>query len=230
MKRVLSLTSLFLLFLASLFAGDKAEFVNLGFSPKGDYFLFGQYGFSPEKVQSYADVYLVNVAKNRFVSGSVFSGEYKGRLEPGQSPDGALFSLLEFVIPVRKKYNIDFLRKGRPLYIRISDNEGPLDVLEFRDFETGASYTLKLIQSVDKGKGEKALSESSFYIDMVYTPRNGAAVPFVIGHPDFKRKGIVSYRIERVMTDPENKALIIIIAKIDMDLNVRYMVETLRVR
>ncbi|QEN09097.1 DUF2259 domain-containing protein [Oceanispirochaeta crateris] len=228
-KKLLTVTVMILLIMTEVYAGDKAEFVNMGFSPDGSYFLFGQYGFAAEKTQCYADIYLVDVRNNKFVPASVFSGEYTATLEPGQSPDGALFSLLETAIPARKKYNIDYLKKGRPLYIRISDTDESMDVLDFRDFETGSRFSMKLIQDAVKNEDGQAV-ESSFFIEMTFTGSGGVNVPFVIGHPDFKRKGIEEYRIERVLTDPSNKSIIIIVAKIDNDLNVRYMVETVRIR
>ena len=228
-NRVLISAALFFVVLTGVSAGDKAEFVNLGFSSNGNYFLFGQYGFDIEESENYADLYLVDVKNNKFVPTGVFSGEYKGTLEPGQTPDGALFSLLETAYTARKKYNIDYLKKGRPLYIRINDTEESVDVLDFRDFETGARYSMELLQDVKSDEDGNPL-ESSFHIEMTYTGSGGVEVPFVIGHPDFKRKGIGSYRIERVLTDPSNTSIIIIIAKTDRDLNVRYMVETVRIR
>lgn len=228
-KTILILTVLSLVMISTVSAGDKAEYVNLGFSPDGSYFFFGQYGFASDISQSYADLYFVDVSKNKFVPAGVFSGEYTGSIEPGQSPDGALFSLLETTVISRKKYNIDYLQKGRPLYIRISDSEESIDVLDFRDFETGSRFSMELVQEADLDDDGKA-ADSSFYIEMTFTGSGGVEVPFVIGHPDFKRKGIASYRIERILTDPANKSIIIIIAKIDNDLNIRYMVETVRIR
>ncbi len=228
-NRVLITAALFLITLTALSAGDKAEFINLGFSSDGSHFMFGQYGFDLEESENYADLYLVDVRKNKFVPAGVFSGEYKASLEPGQTPDGALFSLLETASPARKKYSIDYMKKGRPLYIRINDTDESLDVLDFRDFETGGRYSMELIQDV-KSDDEGNPLESSFHIEMSYTGSGGVEVPFVIGHPDYRRKGIGSYRIERVLTDPSNTSIIIIIAKTDSDLNVRYMVETVRIR
>jgi len=229
MKRLAVLIILISMLAMAAYAGDKAEFANLGFSPDGNYFLFGQYGFIPEKSTSYADLFMVDVKNNKFVPAGVFSGEYKGSLEPGQSPNGGLFSLLETAIPARKKYNIDYLKKGRPLYIRISDTEEAIGALDFRDFETGARYSMELIQNV-KSDDEGNAIESSFHIEMKYTGSGGLEVPFAIGHPDFLRKGIREYRIERILTDPQNKSIIIILSKIDNNLNVRYMVETVRIR
>ncbi len=228
-KTVLILAVLSLVMISTVSAGDKAEFVNLGFSPDGSHFFFGQHGFAADISKSYADLFMVDVARNKFVPAGVFSGEYVVKLEPGQSSDGALFSLLETAQSARKKYNIDYLLKGRPLYIRISDSDEDIDVLSFRDFETGSSFDMQLIQDADLDDEGTAVS-SSFYIEMKFTGSGGVEVPFTIGHPDFKRSDVASYRIERVLTDPTNKSIIIIVAKIDNELNVRYMVETVRIR
>lgn len=228
-KRLILLLILSFTLAATLSAGDKAEFVNLGFSPDGRYFLFGQYGFNEENSKSYAEIFLVDVEKNLFVNGGVYKGEYVSSLEPGQSTDGALFTLLESVVSAKNKYNIDYLKKGRPLYIRIEESEESMDSLDFRDFETGSHYLLDLNQDV-KSEKEGAAVSSSFFIDLSYTSSAGKEVPFSIGHPDYRRKDISGYRIERVITDPEGHSIVIVLAKIDKDLNVRYMVETLKIQ
>ncbi len=228
-NRLILLIVLSFIFVAGLFAGDKAELVNLGFSPDGRFFLFGQYGYDGENSKSYADIYLVDVEKNLFVPGGVFKGEYISSLEPGQSADGGLFTLLESVGSLRDKYNIDYLKKGRPLYIRIEESEESMETLDFRDFETGTHYKMNLSQDI-KSNEEGIPLDSSFYIDLSFTSSAGREVPFTIGHPDYRRKGIGEYRIERVITDPKGHSIVVIIAKIDTDLNVRYMVETLKIQ
>ena len=228
-KRLTIMIFLSFIATAALCAGDKAEFVNLGFSPDGRYFLFGQYGYMSEQSLSYADLYLVDVQKNIFVSGGVLKGEYTNSLEPGQSADGALYKLLESALTLKNRYGIDFLEKGRPLYIRIDESEESLDSLDFRDFETSSHYGMTLTKSIISD-GEGIPEKSSFHIDLDYTGNSGNTVSFKIGHPDFMRKGIGDYRIERVLTDPLGDSIVIILAKIDRDLNIRYMVETLKIR
>ncbi len=212
-----------------LSAGDKSEFVNLGFSPDGKFFLFGQYGYNSEKSISYADLYLVDVQKNIFVSGGVLKGEYTNYLEPGQSADGALYKLLESAMALKKRYGIDFLEKGRPLYIRIEETEESMDSLDFRDFETGSHYGMTLHKNILSDEDGTPV-KSSFYINLEYTGPSHSTVSFKIGHPDYMRTGIGDYRIERVLTDPLGDSIVVILAKMDVDLNIRYMVETVKIR
>ena len=54
-----------------LFAGDVANLVNLGFSPDGMTYAFGEYGITDQTYRSYAEIYIVDVAKNDFVKSGI---------------------------------------------------------------------------------------------------------------------------------------------------------------
>lgn len=212
-----------------IYAGDKAEFANLGFSPDGRYFMFGNYGYNPDDAHCYADIFLVDVPNNVFVPQGVFSGEYDNILSPGQSAIGALFSLMEDSSNKRNQYNIDFLNTGRPLYIRLDDNpdsdenmEQDMNLLEFKDFLTGNFYTVDLQQTIEE-------SSSRFYIDLNMRTANGIERDFRVGHPNYSRRGIVNYTINRIIINPDGSSLVIIIGKTDQSGNIRYMVETLQI-
>jgi len=209
-----------------LYAGDKAEFVNLGFSPRGDFFMFGNYGFNQERSKCYSDVFIVNVDDNVFVPGGVFQGEYDNILSPGQSSMGALFSLLEQSSKKRTEYNIDYLNTGRPLYIRLNDDpdssensEQEMNTLSFKDFLTGNNYMVTLNQTIEE-------SSSRFYIDLNLKTRDGLEKTLRIGHPNYSRKNIIKYTINRIIINPSNSSLVIIVAKTEANGNIRYMVET----
>ncbi|MBI9096853.1 MAG: DUF2259 domain-containing protein [Spirochaetaceae bacterium] len=229
MKRILVICSLIIISISHLFGGDTARFVNLGFSGDGSYFMFAQHGFSPETGTVYSDLFIVDVKRNIFTTGGVHHGEYETIIEPGQSSDGALFSLLEETVNHRKRYAISYLEKGRPLYIRIptSEEEDNNNSLEFRDFQTEMKYNIDLAQNVS-GEGSEKLS--TFYIDLSIEYKNGVKKDLKVGHPDFIRKGIVEYNINRILLSPEEDSLIFIISKTDVDLNIRYMIETINIK
>ncbi|MBN2657498.1 MAG: DUF2259 domain-containing protein [Spirochaetales bacterium] len=226
MKKTVMICS-FLLIAFSLFAGDTARFVNLGFSADGANFMFAQHGFQADSGRLYSDLYIVDVKRNVFVSGGVHHGEYESIIEPGQSSDGALYSLLETTAEQRKRYNIAYLEKGRPLYIRFPETEEEnSNNLNFRDFERGSEYTVDLVQEVE---GEGNALQSRFYIDLKIVQRNGIVKNLKIGHPDYSRKGITEYNINRILLSPGEDSLVFIISKSDIDLNVRYMIETVKI-
>ncbi len=229
MKRILVICSVIFISITHLFGGDTARFVNLGFSGDGSYFMFAQHGFTAASGTVYSDLFIVDVKKNIFTPGGVNHGKYESIIEPGQSSDGALFTLLEETSNERKRYNIAYLEKGRPLYIRIpaTDEEESINSLQFRDFETDMKYSIDLNQEVNGEGGDLA---STFYIDLLIEYKNGVSKNLKIGHPNFSRKGISEYNINRILLSPEEDSLIFIISKTDVDLNVRYMIETVNIR
>lgn len=228
MKKIILLCSFILASFSMLFAGDTARFVNLGFSDDGSYFMFAQHGFQADRGRVYSDLYIVDVSKNIFTPGGVINGEFETIIEPGQSSDGALFTLLEDTVEQRKRYGITYLEKGRPLYIRIpeaEEEENP-DTLEFRDFERDMKYSIKLEQTIE-GEGEAI--QSKFHIDLMVEYKNGIVKNFKVGHPEYIRKGIDNYSINRILLSPDEDALVFIIGKSDTELNVRYMIETVSI-
>jgi predicted secreted protein len=245
MKKVFLTAIICTLFGASVYAGDSSTFVNLGFSPDGKYFMFGQYGLQPSKGVAYAEMYLVDVNGNTFVSNGSAKGEYGVSFDPGQSALGALVNLLEANVALKERYKIDHLKTGRLLYVEVEVPEGetsenmtpdaeaePKDAegseaLEFRDFTTGRTFKMSLVQSVE---GSGSSIRSSFYILMEVADSNGFVQTYTVGHPNFKRKMIAEYAIGRVIAGPDNRSLVIIISKKDTDNNIRYMVETVRLK
>jgi predicted secreted protein len=229
MKRILVICSVIFLSVTHLFGGDTARFVNLGFSGNGAYFMFAQHGYQAQTGKAYSDLYVVDVYKNVFTTGGVLHGEFETIIEPGQSSDGALYTILEKSIAQRERYGISYIQKGRPLYIRIAESgeDENSNSLQFRDFETETKYTIDLKQTT---VGESREVKSSFYIDLKLEYKNGIIKELKIGHPDFQRMGITEYTINRILLSPGEEALVFIISKTDVDLNVRYMIETVKIK
>ncbi|OQY36747.1 MAG: hypothetical protein B6229_09485 [Spirochaetaceae bacterium 4572_7] len=220
----------FFIFLSSvIFAGDVAHFVNLGFSPNGNYLLFGEYGIDASIQEAYANMWLVDVKKNNFVKGGVFGGRYKTVIEPGESSVGALLKLITQGSNNISKYKIDFLDQGRPLYVRINDNDN-INSLDFRDFASGLRYRLNLDKKVREISGS---FYSSFKIDLETIDQNGKSRKYSIGNPSFERKNIKDYKIERILHSSKGDNIVVVISKSVVDgdsINIRYMVETISLK
>ncbi len=220
---------LFIFITTVLFAGDVSNFVNLGFSSNGKYFLFGEYGIASDFQKAYANMWLVDVKNNSFVSGGVFTGEYKTVIEPGESALGGLLKLLNEGSKKISSYNIDFLEQGRPLYVRINDNDN-VDSLDFRDFQTGTSYNFELI----KNKREAGTDiYSSFSINLKTTEKSGKVKTYLIGNPSYERKDVADYKIERILHSSVDNNIVVVVSKYIRDkdsVNVRYMVETISLK
>jgi len=220
-----------LLAVSALWAGDAATFVDLGFSANGHYYTFGQYGVDSGSLKPWAELYIVDVPKNNFVSGGRLSYVHAAPIIPGQDGSGALYTLLAANGSLFKKYAIDFLRQSRPLYLSMEANAGSQvdnTPIEFRDFESGDAFTASIVSLVD-GTGETL--KSSFFINLERTKADGSKKKYVVGTPQIKRPLIAAYRICRVMIAPQDGSMIFVIEmtkKSASGNDIRYMVEALR--
>ncbi|HUX21413.1 MAG TPA: DUF2259 domain-containing protein [Spirochaetia bacterium] len=224
MTKRLALIAALLFCARFVFAGDVATFVNLGFSPDAHYYLFAEYGVTGSS-KPYASIYGVNVAENSFLPDGVRERSYDAILQPGQDGFGAFLTLFSSYVPISAKYHIDHLLIGRELYLLV-DGAQPQGQLTFRDFVGDSDYTV-LLNQTSYGSGKSV--SSSYYIDLTIKTKSGRTLHYVVGHPDLKRNGVENYRIRRILMGPDNKSLVFVIEKHELDAsgyNVRFMVET----
>ncbi len=209
-----------------LSAGDSATFVNLGFSEDSSIFSFAQYGISSEETRPYADIFLVDVGKNTFVREGTLSKVFtEADIEAGQDGFGAVLKLLTGNIELFRKHNIDFLANGRLVYILINGEE-PKPVLEFRDFEKEKKFRVSLKQE-KFGSGDDV--SSSFFISLTVVDQGGRSKEYTLGLPNYRRPGVLRYRISKIFFSPDETSLVFVIEKETVDsggVNIRYMVET----
>lgn len=211
-----------------LFAGDIASFINLGYSENSRYYMFGLYGVNDQS-RPYAELYCVNISANDFVPNGVEKAVYNGPIEPGQEGLGALLTLLYDSSLLVEKYDINYMKTGRVLYLLL-DGDEPREHLEFRDFNTGNRYVTTLIQS-QYGTDESV--SASFFIDLTVEFKGDETKHFTVGRPDYRRPGVMRYQIDRIILSPDNRSLVFVVEKEEKDkdgANVRYMVETVRIK
>jgi len=232
-KTRLSLVIVFLLGSIGFLAGDTATFVDLGFSPDGKTYMFGQYGVQSGTLKPWADLFIVDVPQNNFVNGGKFSYVNDGPVVSGQDGSGALYRLIAQNSGMAERYKINYCFQGQPLYIAINNENGfetPGQVpIEFRDFETGSNYRASLVSYVE---GTGANLKSSFYINLERTAKNGSKKSYTVGNPQIKRPLVASYRIRKVMIAPHDGSMIFLIEMKRQEasgINIRYMVEALRI-
>src|SRR6056297_1254457 len=224
-KRVILIGVLILSVLVPLAAGDVANFVNLGFSEDSSVFMFGQYGVIDGEERPYSDIYTVNVHKNAFVPDGVTQKVFTEEVQPGQDGSGAFFNLLHQVEPQVSEYSVDHLKTGRLVYVHV-DGDKPKERIEFRDFYRGDSYVLTLVQQ-KFGTGRDV--SASFHINLAVTSKGGATRTYTLGIPDYRREGVLSYRIQEVFFSPAESGLVVVVEKelwAKDGKDIRYMVET----
>lgn len=225
----LSIAGILLLVSGLLSAGDIAEFQNLGFSDDSRYFAFSQYGVQEDTLFPFADLYVVDVAANRFVPQGVLRRTVEQLITPGANGSGAMHHLIREHDAILTEYGIKHTNKGRIVYARI-DGEPSRDRLDFRDFETGNRFQVELIQSFS---GDKADIKGRFHLDVRFVPESGSSRRFTVGLPEFDRPGVQNYRVHQAVLSPDDGSIVFVIEMqryAEKGIDLRYMVETLRFR
>lgn len=211
-----------------LWAGDVATFVDLGFSPDGRTFMFGQYGVQSGTLRPWAELFVVDVPNNNFVSGGRLSYTGQRPVVSGNDGQGALHRLIAQNAALAERHRIDYTLQGQPLFITLDNSNHP-STIEFRNFETGDFFRATLFP-IFYGSG--ADLRSSFYITLERTERNGSRRVYTVGTPQVRRPLISSYRIRTVMIAPHDGSMIMVIEMRRQHPNgtfdIRYMVEALR--
>lgn len=223
--RKIFITALFILGALTLYAGDIASFVDIGFSNDSRYFMFGQYGISSDST-IYCEIYTVNVTKNEFVRGGTYKKSYPLSSTSADDGVGALYKGLLDLAPYIAKNGINTLKKGRCLYVNISGEA--VTELDFRDFKTGKNYQIKLVQNI-LGKAADNSIESTSAVRILTEKEGTPTKTYALGS-SVKRKGVSGYSIKTVYVTPNEKGMVIVIEKTVIENNsvsVRYMVETL---
>ncbi|GMO31550.1 MAG: DUF2259 domain-containing protein [Termitinemataceae bacterium] len=212
-----------------LWAGDVASFADLGFAQNSNIYLFGQYGVYENTLKPWADLSIVDVGANDFVSGGRFSYTHDEKILPGQDGQGALIKLISKNSQTVKQYKANFLQQGIPLYISLKNGQNPNgEAIDFRDFDFGRYYTASLVPAVF-GSGKNV--RSSFYIIMNSTRPGGIKKTYRVGSPDIKRNGISSYTIKKVVVSEDRRSMIFVIEMTVLNgdgPDIRYMVEAVK--
>jgi predicted secreted protein len=228
-RMFLVLSGLFIINISVLWAGDSASFVDLGFSSDGSIYMFAQYGVKSGLLRPWAELFVVDVARNAFVPDSRISYTHDKPIYAGQDGSGALYHVVVKSAALIERHGISYPNQGQPLYIALSGDpayEGKK--ITFRDFVSGVSYRANLVETVNgSGKGLR----SSFYIKLESVDGDGETKTFTVGTPDFQRPSILSYRIKKVLVAPSGNSLIFVIemkCHAENGHDIRYMVEALR--
>ena len=205
-----------------LFAGDVANLVNLGFSPDGMTYAFGEYGITDQTYRSYAEIYIVDVAKNDFVKSGIFKTS-PSALTANKDSKSVFLALQNRAGNALSKNRIADKNAGRPVYAQ-SEKTKEHTNFTFRDFETNYEYTVVLHKAMKDGN-------AAFHLSIDVIALDGSKKTYTLGNKNFFRPGVKDYNIKRILINNANSALVFIVEKIVRDKSgdcVRYMVETIK--
>ncbi|MDR3021018.1 MAG: DUF2259 domain-containing protein [Treponema sp.] len=229
LKKKVITSFVLLMCVSALWAGDTAIFVDLGFSPDGRTYMFGQYGVLSSSLKPWAEIYVVDVASNNFVPNGRISFTQEAPIQAGQDGSGVFYQLLANNMQIANRYRINFQNQGLPLYISRNDNLSDRgENIDFRDFISGKTYNAQLHPSIS-GSGMNTRSQFHINLDVIST--NNHSRNYTVGTPQFVRQRILSYNFKRVIIDARGESVIFVIEMkqaADGGHNIRYMVEALR--
>lgn len=218
----------FLICVSGLWAGDSAEFVDLGFSADGRTYMFGQYGVRSPSLKPWAEIFVVDVRSNNFVHNGRISYTQDSPIKAGQDGSGVFYRLLN-TNSIANQYGINYQNQGLPLYISRTENPPESgESIDFRDFIAGNTYSAELVSSVN-GSGQN--TKSSFIIKLECRSQNGQVKNYTVGTPQVSRALVKSYNIKKVIIDARGESLIFVIEMkriAENGYDFRYMVEALR--
>jgi predicted secreted protein len=228
-KTLLILSGILLLSVSSIWAGDAASFVDLGFSSDGRTYMFGQYGVLSPSLKPWAELFVIDVPSNEFVPSGKVSYTQESPIKAGQDGSGVLYQLISDNSTIINRNGIDFQNQGQPLYVSLATNPPERgETIEFRDFLAKKKYTANLISSTE-GSGQNV--KTSFFINLESRTEAGQFKNYTIGSSYNMRPKVISYNIKKVLVDTRGGSLVFVIQMKCADPNghsIRYMVESLR--
>ncbi|MFW5800695.1 MAG: DUF2259 domain-containing protein [Spirochaeta sp.] len=227
MRRLSGICALLCFVMGTAAAGDLATFTSLGFSDDSTTFAFAQYGVDEDTLFPYADIFVVDIATNRFVPNGNIQEVYEEKITPGYGGEAALYHALRDQNEILQESGIRHTNAGRVIYVLLN-GDAPKNQLDFRDFETGNRFQIELVQAT-RGEGEGV--RSRFHINLQVTPESGTRRSHTVGLPDFDRQGVQEYRINQVILSPDEQSLVFVVEVerfAERGADIRYMVETVR--
>lgn len=214
--------------LLSIFAGDRAEFINLGFNFDSTQFMYGVYGIDEVGIDAYASVYLYDLEKQALDRNQFYEKTYKNAVTPGQNGIGALFMVLEDNYLAGGRNRISHLNNGNVLYYQFPGQKSSTRVA-FRDFINNYYYTIvltrrPLIESPD--------SNAALALTVFRSNEDGKQEKYQQGSLADFGDGVFSYDLKKVILSPNGKYLVMVVqTKINDPVKgilVRYQVRSIK--
>lgn len=215
-----------------IFAGDVAEFTDLGFSKDGSVYVFAQYGLTDIDFEPYAEIYAVDVKSNSYVKDGIFK-KLPSANSTEKNGKEAFNNLRKKGAYFFDKYECQPVGIDNILYMRGKAYNSPETEIKVKDFENSTIdnpiyYHFQLVTNYE---GEGKNSKGFFFVGVEKRDSTGKVLSRkTVGNAERKRDGVTGYCIEKIFSDSTGKNIVIVIEKQIADkkgASIRYMVETL---
>lgn len=211
---------IFLIVTTPLFAGDAATFINLGFSPDGSFYAFGQYGYYDGSGFPYGEIFIIDVKKNNYVKGGVIKvtvQDENGDFE-AVSDFHAFLDAYGKAVPLLKQCHILVTSPG----IEHRAKEAATSI-HWREKGSPRSVTL-VEKKTPAPDGEYYSDKASFHILL-----KDKGNQYTLGNINRVRAAVYDYGLPRVFCSANGKAIVSIVSKMSFGFegpDTRFMAET----
>ncbi len=189
-----------------LAAGDRAEFINLGFSDDGSIFLYGQYGKDTEGRYLYADIIAHSLVDDQRVDEMTISRQYPMRQFSGQS---GLNALLMGLREHASSYSlpINYTNTGSVLFFQLPGQDAG-ELVTFTDYADMTLYTVSL---TIRPKERKPGTDATILLTLFRELRDGTKSRFSTGSLLEPLEGIYEFHIKQAVLSPDRSGIIVVI-------------------
>ena len=229
-KKVVFLFLIVLGIQAAVFAGDRAEFINLGFSDDSSAFLFGQYGKNESGTLLYADIVYHDLVSGENSSELSLSKTYPDSQRSGNNGLSALLMSL-------KEYNsiysvdIDYNKTGTTLYFQLP-GQTTSDTISFSDYQVGIIYS---VSTVMRPQVREPGTNTALAITLFQTLQDGAQRRFEAGSFIKPIENVYDFQLKQIVVSPQRNYVVLVFQTTEFDkenntTNIRYYIDSVKIK
>ncbi|MBL7005691.1 MAG: hypothetical protein ISR78_01270 [Spirochaetia bacterium] len=229
-KKVISLFLIVFCLHTAVFAGDRAEFINLGFSRDSKAFLFGQYGKNESGTLLYADVLYHDLVSGENSSELSLSRTYPDSQRSGNNGLSALLMNL-------KEYNsmytvdIDYTQTGTTLYFQLPGQKTG-DMISFSDYQVGTVYSVTFVM---RPQVREPGTNTALAITLFQTLKDGTQNRYEAGSLIKPIQDVYDFQLKQVIVSPKRDYVVLVFQTTEYDIdnnttNIRYYVDSMKIK
>ncbi|MCK5155925.1 MAG: hypothetical protein KAQ69_05790 [Spirochaetales bacterium] len=228
-KRVVILVLIILCIQAAAFAGDRAEFINLGFNNDTGAFLYAQYGKDESGTFLYADIFYHDLLSGEDLSVLSKSKTYPVTLSSGHDGLSALLMSLREYFDLYS-LDIDHTQTGTTLYYQLP-GQTTGELISFSDYKTRTVYSASIVirpQSREPG------TDAALAITLFQTLSDGTLNRFEAGSLTTPLENIYEFQLKQIIVSPQRNYAVLVFQVNEYDedkdtTNIRYYVTSMKI-
>ncbi|NQT60259.1 MAG: hypothetical protein HQ557_14860 [Bacteroidetes bacterium] len=228
-KKVLTLFLIIFCIQAAVFAGDRAEFINLGFANDSGAFLYGQFGKNESGTQLYADIVYHDLVSGENSSELSLSKTYQDSQQSGSNGLSALLMNLKEYYTI-STVDIDHTQTGTTLYFQLPGQKTG-DMVSFSDYQTRTVYSVSFVM---RPQVREPGTNTSLAITLFQTLKDGTQNRFEAGSFIKPIQNVYDFQLKQIIVSPQRDYVVLVFQTTEYDedndtTNIRYYVDSVNI-